>query len=352
MGDTRADNGHGWQVNDCGQKDAPVAIGGALGTSRPTVRGGQAARFAKSGFSLIEVLVVSSLLALIVFALMSVFSSTQRAFRASVTQTDVLEGGKAAEDLICADLVRAAASKDYSFGTASPLVVNGGARYGVNFFVTNNAAYYQPLIQTMPASPSNATRTNNLQWFFVLSRLNTQWIGVGYIVNTASSQYLYPLYRYYGVTNTAVSATNLFNNFLYDVNNGCTNMSHVMDGVVHLVIRAYTPNGILMTNGYANFTSYPVQNTWFTPPYPPLGGEVGFCMSSNALPASVELQLGVLEDKAVQHAQAMNAGQPIFQLSGALNFPPQWTYLQGASGRVHLFRQRVTIQNVDPTIYQ
>jgi type II secretory pathway component PulJ len=44
------------------------------------------------------VLVVVSLLSLIVLALMAVFNSTQRAFRASITQTDVLEGGRATMD--------------------------------------------------------------------------------------------------------------------------------------------------------------------------------------------------------------------------------------------------------------
>lgn len=46
------------------------------------------------GFSLIEILVVITLLSLIVVALMAVFNSTQTAFRSSVTQTDVLEGGQ------------------------------------------------------------------------------------------------------------------------------------------------------------------------------------------------------------------------------------------------------------------
>ena len=35
---------------------------------------------------------------------MAVFNSTQTAFRASVTQTDVLEGGRAAMDMIAGDL--------------------------------------------------------------------------------------------------------------------------------------------------------------------------------------------------------------------------------------------------------
>ena len=44
------------------------------------------------------------LLSFIVLALMAVFGSTQAAFRASVTQTDVLESGRAAMEMISDDL--------------------------------------------------------------------------------------------------------------------------------------------------------------------------------------------------------------------------------------------------------
>jgi prepilin-type N-terminal cleavage/methylation domain-containing protein len=72
----------------------------------PVAAGGGPARsaFSDRGFSLVELLVAMTLLTLIVLALMAVFSSTQRAFRASVTQTDVLEGSRAAIDLISTDL--------------------------------------------------------------------------------------------------------------------------------------------------------------------------------------------------------------------------------------------------------
>ena len=67
--------------------------------SQPPASGRRAA-----GFSLIEVLVVITLLAIIVLSLMEVFNSTQRAFRAGVTQTDVLESSRAAVELISSDL--------------------------------------------------------------------------------------------------------------------------------------------------------------------------------------------------------------------------------------------------------
>ncbi len=56
------------------------------------------------GFTLVEILVTMVLLSLIVLALMTVFNSTQKAFRASLTQTDLLESGRLAMGLMVSDL--------------------------------------------------------------------------------------------------------------------------------------------------------------------------------------------------------------------------------------------------------
>ena len=69
----------------------------------------------------------------------------------------------------------------------------------------------------------------------------------------------------------------------------------------------------------------------------------GFYMFSNTLPASVEIDLGVLEDRAIQRALSLP------------KVPPGWAqsnYLAGRAGQVHVFRQRVWIRNVDPSAYQ
>ena len=208
-------------------------------------------------------------------------------------------------------------------------------------------------------------RTNLLQCFFVLGRQNTQWTGVGYFVDTASTTSLYPLYRYYRTMSSTVPPGMLFTNFIATVNAGylneaflntSNNMSHVMDGVVHLVVRAYDPNGALMTNGYVfnNIGTGMTNpgNTWFTPPYPDANGEVGFVMTSNALPASLELQLGVLEDRTLKRASSLNPGQSIFTAASTWNSSAQQNYLQLQSGTTQVFRERVTLQNVDPTAYQ
>jgi hypothetical protein len=98
-----------------------------------------------------------------------------------------------------------------------------------------------------------------------------------------------------------------------------------------------------MNNTVRPYTN--VQNTLFfsptsVPPGPYAYGEAQFYMFSNTVPASVELQLGVLEDRPLQHAGSLPTAALRTQ------------YLQQQSGRVHLFRQLVTIPNVDPAAYQ
>jgi len=299
-------------------------------------RGGRAPR----AFSIIEVLMVISLLSLIVLALMEVFSTTQRAFRAGVTQSDVLEGGRAAVDLITSDLRQMAPS-----GGAVNLSVEGNYWYDQN--------YYLPLLQILPpvstpiptpGTPGTVTRTNLLEAVFFIGRQNTTWVGTGYFVNHKSSSPLYPLYRFTATTSSQNNVWTLQTNFVDTISSDLitgvwTNMSHVLDGVVHFVVRPYDINGyqITSTNQYESGQWVTNQDVTF---FPPVYGETGFYFFSNTVPASVELEIGVLEDRTLQRA----ASRPTAVLRSQ--------YLADKSGNVHLFRQRVTIPNVDPTAYQ
>jgi prepilin-type N-terminal cleavage/methylation domain-containing protein len=289
----------------------------------------------RSGFTMVEILVTMVLLALIVLALMTVFNSTQKAFRASLTQTDFLESGRLAMGLMVGDL--------------EAMTPSSGTNYGaVNFYsmVTNYTSPPSPLFQSLVGAQNSGTmRANVLESFFSLSRQNINgspsWVGTGYVVSTNSSDgALYPLYRFY--TNVSVLATNspltLYYAFLQTPLTNSPPWSHLMDGVVDLRVRAYDPNGFWMTNFYDYYNNQIItnQNTYFLPP---AWGEVGFYTFSNTVPASVEVELGVLEDAVLRRAEG---------LSGAA----QTNYLSEHAGQVHLFRQRVLIRNVDPTAYQ
>jgi hypothetical protein len=301
---------------------------------------------------MVEILVTMVLLSLIVLALMTVFNSTQKAFRASLTQTDFLESGRLAMGLITADLEGMTPSLNTINTNNSFWYLPGNdpnnTNNNVNFYaaVTSFASPPSPLYQSLIGANNPGTmRTNVLESFFSLSRQNINgspnWVGTGYVVNTNSLDgALYPLYRFYLTTNVAANPAGLFNNFNSQLISGAwTNWSHLMDGVVALTVRPYDPNGFWMTNIYDVYNGQVTtnQNTGFF--LPPAWGETGFYMYSNTVPASVEVELGVLEDAVLRRAEG---------LSGAA----QTNYLSEHAGQVHLFRQRVLIRNVDPTAYQ
>ncbi len=296
-------------------------------------------------FSLVEILVAITLLSLIVLALMAVFNSTQTAFRASVTQTDVLEGGRATMDVMTADLRQMAPSLGYSNSLVNLYYCN--SNNPVNFYANTNFYYNTgPLIQPLLASPDNRQRTNVLENIFILSRGNLNgsptWFGTGYAVNPAATTNLNPLYRFYMTTNVEASPNPamLFNIFMSSVTTSSfsNNWSHLLDGVVDLTVRAYDTNGVWMTNGYTFGYANAAKNALFLPS---ALGETGFYMFSNTLPASVEIDLGVLEDRTLQRAGTWPNGSPA-----------QISYLAQQVGKVHIFRQRVNIPNVDPSAYQ
>ena len=278
----------------------------------------------KGAFSLVEIMVVVALFSLIILALLSVFNTTQGAFRSSVTQTDVQEGGRAAMDLITADLRAMTASDEYS-------------NAAVNFFANSNIYYNplnnEPLLQSL--SPGNSVRTNVLEDMFILSRVNQTWTGVGYTVDFGSTQYINPLYRFSMSTNVrSADPLVLYQIFTNKVAYAdWSGMSRLMQGVVHFTVRAYGTNGQWLAYGCTNGpkqVAYPYV-AWDTG---------GFYMYSNTLPSMVELQVGVLEDRALRHAE----GLPVLNVRS--------NYLSTQAGRVHLFRQQVAIPNFDPAAYQ
>jgi type II secretory pathway pseudopilin PulG len=317
----------------------------------------------RMAFTLIEILVAMVLMTLIVLALMAVFNSTQTAFRAGLTQSDVLESSRATMDLIHSDLETMTPSD--GFGTT-----NGFVNGAVNFCITNDnnfTAGYSPLFQTLPAViNSNIQRTNVLESFFILSRGNVNgsdsWVGTGYAVVGINSQGdLYPLYRFtahYPVM--ASDSSNLFyndvwnnfsNNFASFLQSPTNNGSELMDGVVHLRVYAIDNNGELMNPPnypnfnypnyitLTNFVAYQFNDLDTSLHLPP--DEYGCIFYSNKVPASVEVEMGVVEDKTLQHAETLiPAGN-----TAVIN------YLAQHAGQVHIFRQRVPIRNIDPSAY-
>jgi hypothetical protein len=127
--------------------------------------------------------------------------------------------------------------------------------------------------------------------------------------------------------------------------NTFTNLNRILDGVVHFKVRAYDPDGqwITGTNQFATNQFGRVLNAQVREPalanY--AAGESEFYLfTTNVVPAFVELELGVLEERAIIRARTITDTQS------------RSNYLAREAGKVHLFRLRVPVRNVDRTAYQ
>jgi hypothetical protein len=176
------------------------------------------------------------------------------------------------------------------------------------------------------------------------------------------------LYRF-SITTNVLGANGLPNDprLLYvTFANDCANGSagsqaisnRICDGVIHFYLQAFATNGypiMLGTRSNANAACfYTNALTPYSPYYGAVypvdivkntscpGNQSALRFWSNAVPASVELQLGMLEQHALDRYNAI--GDPTARLN----------YLQrdDNTSRVHLFRQRVQMRSVNPLAYQ
>jgi len=313
---------------------------------------------ARLAFSLIELMITVGLLSFIVLGLLAMFNQTQKVFRSSIAQTDVLESGRATAGLVARDLEQITPSG------FPDILVNGGIYRATNFFVEPfpyvNDPYPEfrnPLPQELPGNA--IPRTNVLQRFFFLTRLNQDWTGIGYeVLPDDANNCVGTLYRFatnnfprtgpFTVSGAFVSLGNaIFLNGLPP-----TNLSRIADGVVHLRLRAYATSGALITttnaaNGFPLTNSYAVSPTG---PYKTVSDTAVYynnvdplqaaCYSTDkSVPAYVELELGVLEPQVLQKYRSIPV--PTAQLQ----------YLSNHAAEVHIFRQRIPIRNVDLSAY-
>ena len=68
-----------------------------------------------------------------------------------------------------------------------------------------------------------------------------------------------------------------------------------------------------------------------------------YAFSGTNLPGSVEIELGVLEDRTLAYIAIISANNDV---SAGL------AYVRNHPGQVHIFRQRIPIRNVNPAAYQ
>ncbi len=313
---------------------------------RPHSHGSVRRPSAKVAFSLIELMVAVGLLTFIILGLLAMFSQTQRAFRSSITQTDVLESGRATMDLLTREL------QEMTPSHCPELNVSGVIYRATNFFVEPFPTV-NPLYQDLPGN-NTMPRANVLQRFYFLSRVNQDWIGTGYEVwPDDANGCVGTLYRY---TGTNQSRTGPFATDRVFVRLWPTNLNRVADGVVHLKVRAFAPNGfpIVADNLYTNAfyrtnpaSFYPPQgHSWVRyaaaypqviPGHPNNAGALYYWQ--DAVPAYIEVELGILEPQVLQRYRSIPVPTAALQ------------YLSNHAAQVHLFRQRIPIRNVDSSAY-
>jgi predicted transcriptional regulator with HTH domain len=294
--------------------------------------------------TILEMLVSTAMLAFIVLGLTAMFIQTQRVFKTGIKQTTVTDAGRTIIDMIASDLSQ---MSDPHFtnvyypvytsvqGLPNPPTLDWSS-LGLNLVqvvVTNNGV---PVF-----------RTNELQDIFVTVQTNNTWLGIGYAVSNwfTNSSGAIPgigtLYRYVATTTAPLFPTNLllwgFTN-AWDSGN-FTNFHRIADGVVHLKIYAFEADGNEMywepyydqsgqVYGYQkdNYLQYPVIVPNLVTNIPPY--------VTNYLPHSIDIELGILEPEAFEHARALYA-------SGATNAAAN--YLANAAGQVEIFRQHILI---------
>lgn len=277
-------------------------------------------------FSLMELLLAVSISVVIIGALYTIFHHTQRALLSSVTQVDVLESGRQAMDIITRDLSQISAS-DIAGAT--------------NLLCFQSPAY-KPVRQALVGG---AVRTNILQELYFLSRFNRDWTQIGYRVLFASNGV--------GTLARLSYATNFYNrrpdsNMLAQVariviNQEPTNYLSLAEGVIHFRVQAYDDMGLLMswdtTNRFTNKWMYPQlllgTNVFIWKDREPT--ETRFAFVSNALPAYLELEVGILEPRARDQFQAFAAGSIMAE-----------RFISNRAGQVHLFRQRIPLRESSP----
>jgi len=261
-------------------------------------------RLRQGGLTLLELMVAMSVLTFIIFGLYSMFDRTQKAFLGSTTQTDVLEGGRSFTEMMVRDLEQARASNIAGRTNLyiSPIYIGG---FPINGFRQNSM------------TGSNMF-TNMVQEFFFLTKTSA-WNGVAYLLTSMSTNSAdYALYTNLGV-GTLRRYSYTTNDYyhqrtdLYSIytNSTASQSQRVVDGVIHLSLKAYDQSG-----NYVDTTLYPFTNS--------------------LMPAWLELEVGVLESKVLLQARSLP------------NAAVQRSFLQETTNRasaVHLFKVRIPVRN-------
>ncbi len=294
-------------------------------------------------FTVIELMVAVSILTLIVLALFSMFDQTQKALRGNAAQVDVLEGGRTAMEMLSREIEQMVAA-----GGDTPYATNAYPHLVVEHA---SPPSYQRLAGT------NAWRANVLSDLYFLTRADRIWTGIGYRV--LSAQYVdqpggkgatlvtnlaqggcgflarMSVSSNWALPSLVTNRVSMFNNLAQSTPAALSRYQRVVDGVVHFRLRMLDSRGqpIPATNIVDGM--FPSHIGVFADP-PVLWNEFGppsVRFYAGVLPASVEVELGILEPQIVE------------RLASLTSYSARTNYLAKQASRVHLFQQRIPIRN-------
>lgn len=326
---------------------------------RLTHRFASAAR--RHGFSVIELLLAVAIMTVIIIGLYTVFDATQKALRGTISQVDVLEGVRAASDLVGRELEGA---------SQFPI-----PRY-TNLYIARSPIAESVELQGLNESGPGILQTV-LQDVFFHTRLGDRYGAIGYWVGPLQTNATGPisvgrLYRFAtNVTQVQIDRMSTFTgaddalqrNALLTTFQSVQRLalsSPVMDGVVHFRVIAFTPGGYplfpvgaemsaagqtylqlmgrdldnLVAAGVLHPDSYlaAVQEV-----APPVSVRCQFSdLSYPQAPIALEVELGVIEPQLVSRYTAIPVAAEARK------------FLARHAGQVHLFRQRIPLRNSPP----
>jgi hypothetical protein len=291
--------------------------------------------------TLIEILVAVSLLVVITGGLALMFGQTTKVFQQGTTQADVMEAGRAAFQYVTRDLaevtanyrsnqvnieVAAAFSYPYNHVPAPEENIILGTVNGVNV----SPFFHNVLLVTerrkdlyltgfwLSNSVHNAAPAGETYGF------GTLWI---FKTNLPASTSLY--------------APDIFNLALKGRNATSTDSKPegrsfpLIDGVVHFRVIPYDTNGYAFTNNTRNVANnLQAPGKGFVQPEGHLVWNSGYRFVSNAVPAFLEVEMAILEPRAVEVARGMP------------NETAARSYLLRNQEKIHIFRKQIPIPSV------
>jgi type II secretory pathway pseudopilin PulG len=299
----------------------------------------------RAAFSVIELMLAVAIMGVIIYALYSVFNQTQRALRSGQTQSDVSERARAIMEMVARELEQ-----------AQPTHIGINGLQEVNMM---GGLEYPPQVIRAEGRTDIAPRTNYLHNLFFLTKRANAWMGIGYrVIYVSNSVGVLQRFQSTNVLGHAPYSNHLSSAFVNERLNS-TNYHHVADGVIHLSVIPFDHRGYRMgwdttdTNvepykvwrqrasgsqiaAASDVTRTNEANVVLAQSFPDAEGEFSsnFAFRSNALPAYLDLQLGILEPETLaQYYTMVRDGNP-----NATNF------LARQIGKVHLFRERIPIR--------